>query len=597
MARFSSSRSPSPGTTVSHNSEDHHRQCQDEEMRYYNQLISDGGRPSHPISLDYDIARNSEEYREILSYWRRGGSKYSWMVFSRQWGEWRCFRDHQRYMRESDRFSAYCQRLHDRLTKHGFEQSFQLHKDPDQQNAMDTWIEFLNWEYWQYDESARVISRRQSRHDNAWKKLVDSKVLKSYETEELLWDFGYALQLRGEENQAREAANAAMSAVNVTDQALQKAQGKGLSRQSLAQMEQELFMARSTLATATKSLDIISMRRKLISEFKIQTKSYSMAQDDASSTKIVLRWILQQIPLIELELNPAKVAKNDPTQRNDKRQRSLKRNCTDDDNEEPVSKRRKQDDKHSMPSKTEPRVPIISEISSDQRPNQSELDSNSAKVVENDPTQRNVKRQRSLKRNRTDDGNDESMSKRRRQDDEHSMPSKTEPRVSIISGTSSDQRPKRLELELNSSKVVKNDPTQRNDKRQRNLKRNRTDDGNEESMSKRRKHDDEHTMPSKSKPQVSVISEETSSDQRPKRSSRSYIKPHTLALDPHPQRATRALRSSNTKSGSARSALVLNNSKQITSGRRRKDKGFDDSPKPRVLRRSTRLRRPPERFQ
>ena len=56
-------RSPSPGTTVYYDSEDedYQRQCRDEEMGFYNRLISDGGRPSHPINLDYDIARNSEK--------------------------------------------------------------------------------------------------------------------------------------------------------------------------------------------------------------------------------------------------------------------------------------------------------------------------------------------------------------------------------------------------------------------------------------------------------------------------------------------------------------------------------------------------------
>ena len=352
-------------------------------------------------------------------------------------------------MRESDRFSAYCQRLHDRLKKHGFERSFKLNEDPDQQNKLETWVEFLNFEYWQYDRSAGVISRRQSQHDEAWKKLVDSKVLEPFETEELLWNFAYAMQLQGEENQAQEAANSAISTVNLADQALRKAQCDGLSRQSLAQMEQKLSIARSKLATATISLEKISIRRKLISEFKIQTKSYSIAQDDASEQGILLRWILQQFPLIELELNSAEVTKSDPTQRNGKLQQSLKRNCTDDHNEE-------------------------------------------------------------------------SASKRRRQDDEDSMLSESKPRASIIP--------------------------------------------------------------------------ETSSTQQPKRSSRSYINPSTLASDSYPQRALRALRSSNTKSDSARSAVILNDSTQVTKGRRPKDIGSDSAPNSRVLRRSTRLKRPPDRF-
>ena len=263
-------------------------------MGYYNQLISDGGRPSHPISLDYDIARNSEEYREILSYWHRPYNvRYGWMVFDCQLGQWTDFREYQRRMRGSNRFSAYCQRLHERLTKYEFERSFQLNEDPDQQNKLETWIEFLGWHYRWYDGSAKVVSRQQSRHDEAWKKLVNSKVLEPFETEELLWDFAYTMQLRGEENQAQEAANSAISIVNLADQALREAQCEDLSRQSLAQMEQKLSMARSKLATATKSLSKKSVRRKFISEFKMQTKSYSIAQGNASRRSILLRWILK----------------------------------------------------------------------------------------------------------------------------------------------------------------------------------------------------------------------------------------------------------------------------------------------------------------
>jgi rhamnose utilization protein RhaD (predicted bifunctional aldolase and dehydrogenase) len=97
------------------------------------------------------------------------------------------------------------------------------------------------------------------------------------------------MQLRGEKHEAQEAANSVISIVNLADQALREAQCEGLFRLSLAQMEQKLFMTKSKLATAIKSLEKISLRRKLISEFKIQTKSYSIAQHNASSRNILLR--------------------------------------------------------------------------------------------------------------------------------------------------------------------------------------------------------------------------------------------------------------------------------------------------------------------
>jgi hypothetical protein len=40
------------------------------ETRSYHELISDGGRPSYPISLLDDVANNPGAYREILLPWQ-----------------------------------------------------------------------------------------------------------------------------------------------------------------------------------------------------------------------------------------------------------------------------------------------------------------------------------------------------------------------------------------------------------------------------------------------------------------------------------------------------------------------------------------------
>lgn len=324
--------------------EEHERQCREEETMYYNELINDGGRPSHPINLGYDVAKNLDEYREILSFWHTSPSDpYAWMVFSRQSGLWKLFREHQRYVREQGRFSAYCQRLHDRLARHGFERSFQLNKEPDRQDRLATWIEFLNYEYWKYDKSASVISRRQQRYDEAWKKLVDSKVLKPFETEDS-FDFFFWLQQKNEETLAKEAVETATSAAKAAEKALLKAQFTSLPKRSLSQVEQKLFAARSRLTAATYLLEQFTRRDKLIRDFLGQTKSYRIAKDDVASQSILLRWILRQVPFIELELNPTKVTGNDLNGGNDGGRRRFKRNRADETNEERVSKQQREGD-------------------------------------------------------------------------------------------------------------------------------------------------------------------------------------------------------------------------------------------------------------
>ena len=63
------------------------------------------------------------------------------------------------------------------LTEHGFTQSFQLDEDPERQDKLTTWIEYLDFEYWWYDKDMRFVKRHQPQYDEAWKKLVDLKVL------------------------------------------------------------------------------------------------------------------------------------------------------------------------------------------------------------------------------------------------------------------------------------------------------------------------------------------------------------------------------------------------------------------------------------
>ena len=382
-------RSPSPTTTIDSNDEEYYREYYrrnlEKETEYYHKLINDGGRPSHPINIGYDAAKNLEEYHEILSFWNPSANpsdKCGWMVFGEQLGKWKEFRESQRRMRtdglleagsvfppravEPGRFAGYCRGLHKRLARHGFERSFQLNEDPDRQDQLTTWIEYLGFEYVEYDKHANTVERLQQQYDEAWKKLVDSKVLKPFETEEA-FDYLFSIQLQGEESEAQKAVQSARLTVNLADRALQKAQSAGLARQSLRHMEQKLSIARSKLAAATKSHEQISRRRELIRKFKLQTKSYRIAKSDADRQSMLLRWILKQVPLVELELKPTKVSENDSTEVNGGHQRKLKRNRTDDRSEEPFSKRQRQDsEKHTL-LKSKTRSPTVRETSSTQQ--------------------------------------------------------------------------------------------------------------------------------------------------------------------------------------------------------------------------------------
>ena len=116
-------------------------------------------------------------------------------------------------------------------------------------------------------------------------------------------------------------------------------------RSSLCQREprQQLAAAQSKLDAAIKSLESIKRLNSLVGEFKKRTKNYRIAKKNAERRSILLRWILQQVPLIELELNPATVAENYSNVSNIGMERRSKRNCADESDEEQVSKRQRKD--------------------------------------------------------------------------------------------------------------------------------------------------------------------------------------------------------------------------------------------------------------
>ncbi|KAG4437684.1 hypothetical protein IFR05_006846 [Cadophora sp. M221] len=88
----------------------------------------------------------------------------------------------------------------------------------------------------------------------------------------------------------------------------------------------------------SKVLESIKRRNNLVSEFIEKTKSYRISKHDAERRSILLRWILEQVPFIELELDSSEAAEIGSNGRNDGKRRS-KRNCADDFSEEQVSKR------------------------------------------------------------------------------------------------------------------------------------------------------------------------------------------------------------------------------------------------------------------
>ncbi|MCJ1246658.1 hypothetical protein MMC30_003867 [Trapelia coarctata] len=307
------------------------------ETGYYNRLVNEGGRPSHPISLGRDIITDPGEYREILSFWQI--HEEDWMVFGRQLSEWQRFRDQQCRMREQGRFPVYHQAAQDRLRRNGFERSFRLNEERARQDKPTTWIEFLNYEYMIYEKEAKTIQRLQPRIDEAWKKVVDSKLLGSFETEEYRETYRHALQVRKERFKAVKAVESAYLAMRSAEKALQEAQSAGLCEGTLHQKKQRLSLVQSKLEVVEKSRDAIL---KTTDEFYRRTQRHERSKKNAERRSILVRWALLQTPLVELESKVAMAAQNGLSEEAGEKKRCLKRKCSNPVIEEGISKRRKE---------------------------------------------------------------------------------------------------------------------------------------------------------------------------------------------------------------------------------------------------------------
>lgn len=75
-------------------------------------------------------------------------------------------------------------------------------------------------------------------------------------------------------------------------------------KRSLSELRQRLMEAEAKLETTVKEHDLIKRRNCLITEFCEETRQYRINKEKAEEQCILLRRLLQEVPLIELELSP-----------------------------------------------------------------------------------------------------------------------------------------------------------------------------------------------------------------------------------------------------------------------------------------------------
>ncbi|CAM1501499.1 Fc.00g034830.m01.CDS01 [Cosmosporella sp. VM-42] len=225
--------------------------------------------------------------------------------------EWQ--RDHYRE-RGCDNFDEYAKAVKNRLEQHHFTQPFHLEEDPKQQDALTTWTEYLNFEYWWLDRYTRSFERLKPAHDQAWAELVDSKVLVPDETQESVRTDASSMQLEREIQRAVKAVESANSeAERIYTLTQEDSQRLQIPESKRISMRQD---ATAALKRAREQLQEIKRGADLILAYIRGTFDYETAKKDIARQGLLLPWVLEQLPLIEAETIQSGVgeAQHDRTQ-------------------------------------------------------------------------------------------------------------------------------------------------------------------------------------------------------------------------------------------------------------------------------------------
>ena len=307
------------------------------ESACYAELVRDGGRPVYPIGLLDAVSKDPEPYKETLRPWLDDPDQDppDWSVVFRnqvyhwrEFGRWRTYNRRkpsatdQRlltyesfswHFRRKSPNSTYTDALRTLLAQYDFTRPFQLQDDSANQDALTTWIEYLGFVCAAHHRFTRVIQHHQPAHDEGWKALMDSGVLRPFETREYLEDSNSAARHELEEDQANKAVQLAKLAVNA---ALKTAPDDPRDSQQAHALA--LAAAQSRLDAALTRQESAKRRNDLVTKFLISVSPHSIAQIGARRQSILMQWVLKQLPLVEAEMEEAKgagVSSNTPSAR------------------------------------------------------------------------------------------------------------------------------------------------------------------------------------------------------------------------------------------------------------------------------------------
>ncbi|PGG98115.1 hypothetical protein GX51_06964 [Blastomyces parvus] len=200
------------------------------------------------------------------------------------------------------RFSIYAHAIKQRLTRHGFTRTIELDEDLTRQDKLTTWAEYLAFEYYIY-EVHEFSEAQQQFIDDAWKKLVESKVLSPTDTQESLCSAEASSERW---NRLERAEKAVESAKHALARAKKTASAQRYPHKvSAEEPPPDLLKAQQQLNAVEKEYASIKKRHDPIVEFVASMRGPERKKEAAERHGKLAQWVLQQFPLIERELEQA----------------------------------------------------------------------------------------------------------------------------------------------------------------------------------------------------------------------------------------------------------------------------------------------------
>ncbi|KAK5400771.1 hypothetical protein LTR06_011263 [Exophiala xenobiotica] len=303
---FNRHRSPSTSTI---DSEKDKEGAWQEQLEAYHELVADGGRPSHPVDLGWDVIENPdnyEQYRDIIWFWHWKGGFYT--VFFTQLMEWRRFREMQdkkrSYYIPQNRFQEYQDSVRESQTDAGWKYDLRVLEDRHQQNRLEDWNEFRAFYYRRLKAYERRVAPahanlivRQKDFEDAQARLTDVIT----DTQVLFSRFS---EIRASQKEVAEAESRAASA----EEALQAAkQSRSKRKATLMRMaHQEIASARDNLKQVSGTEEMRRLRDgydlHIVEEVMVIAKGELRgAELDVKRWKLFLKWIDDQYPAIAAE--------------------------------------------------------------------------------------------------------------------------------------------------------------------------------------------------------------------------------------------------------------------------------------------------------